>query len=171
MPPPILAFGLINYIFQRTVVAIKTGGEITINSIWLFPTYFPGFWFIVTLLIIYAIVDRFSNRKSFFYLFSIAICSILILELNDNLIVSCNEMICYMLNFITCYPFFYIGMLLKETKYNIISMKLSYCLLLFLAIIPIVIIQGRSDLGELLFNYSYFLFFINALLVSLIFFK
>lgn len=164
---PLTLFGLINFCWAYLRMITKGEDGIPINHFWEIPTMFPGYWFIQTLFICRMLSgDLLGKVSKYVFLGGATISSMVILTEEWNLI-KVNYL--WVRHIISCYPFFAFGYLLKLFNYNI--KRNSYFYILALAIyVGMTYFIGRCDVGEQIFNYSYFLYAIVAVISSVLFF-
>ena len=136
-------------------------------------TLFRGVWFIIVLFfmrILLGDIPLFSFiRKSYKIILPVLLFYMLIEPFFIHRMPQVQDY--YLYKVIACMPFMMFGLLLKEYKTWMLSFgKYTFGGLLLVYII-LVLYNGKNDIWAYTFTHGYFLFAVNAMLASLIFFN
>ena len=132
-------------------------------------SWFQGYWFVATLLFIRLLMECDYIRKKYYFIaiFCIVYCCI---EPYANISYFIMGLKPYHL--LSCFPFFALGMLIKEKNIEITQSSLEILLLELVCFFVLTLVQGRPDLGEYCYGAcNYVLFFVNAIIGSHILFN
>lgn len=178
---PIILFGFINLLYalghsflHNHYQLIEWRGIITSwFTSFLFESevdVFKGYWFVLVLLLMRIIFEikllRKQNTKVFLAGLAALWCCI-----EPYWGLSSFVSHCEVWHIIPSLPFFVLGMIIAERKWNIMRGPFELKLLLFLLFIVLTLIQGKVDLAGYKYGYSYLLFFFNAVLGSYLLFN
>ena len=136
-------------------------------------TLFRGVWFIIVLFfmrILLGDIPLFSFiRKSYKIILPVLLFYMLIEPFFIHRMPQVQDY--YLYKVIACMPFMMFGLLLKEYKTWMLSFGKYTLGVLLLVYIILVLYNGKNDIWAYTFTHGYFLFAVNAMLASLIFFN
>ena len=164
---PVLVFGYVNVLCRYMYGMYDDVGREIIAS-WfrgyLFPSevsVFQGYWFVLVLLLIRLLmeVDWIRRRKNWILIACIAWCCVETYIDVPQLIIGFKPY-----HVISCLPFFVTGMIIKESKIDVMRGLFEIKILAAAVFFILMLIQGRIDLSEYHYGVNYSLLYINALL-------
>ena len=176
---PILFYSCMNGMFRIVSTAINSSDMGGAFYSWLYSSTiglvapdkyspFQGYWFIFTLLFLRLTFECSYIRKHKM-LFALACLLFSIIE--PALVLPSTIQLWKPYHLMSCMPFFVIGMLLRDYKFDITRGSFEFKLLLAVIFIILTFIQGRVDLGEYNFGVNYILLYINAIIGSYLLFN
>ena len=174
---PILFFGIVNLVYNISLCLSSNNiddifnyvGD-SIKSLLLSSqiTWFQGYWFVFTLMLLRILMEFNVIRK---YKYILLIFSIIYCCIDNYLAVPPVLRESKPYHIISSLPFFVIGMGIKEKKLAINYGKFETKLLGLCLFFVLSIIQGRTDLAGYKFGISYLFFLLNAVLGSWLLFN